>query len=172
MTYSSSTLRISCGLGSLSRARSARSSSSSRMMSLQSSTHSSQTNTEGPAMSLRTSCWLLPQNEQYSSLPSSLRPRGSSLIGWHPLIALYSVYIAWGRPPVQRPASLARACYFAFLSDGSRLDRRRCQLQPFFEDSVDQTVGNGILAIHKVVPIGVGFDLLHRLPGVLGIDLI
>ena len=36
-------------------------------MSLQSSTHSSQMNTEGPAMSLRTSCWLLPQNEQYSS---------------------------------------------------------------------------------------------------------
>src|SRR3954463_10424948 len=40
---------------------------SSRMMSLQSSMHSSQMNTDGPAMSLRTSCWLLPQNEQYSS---------------------------------------------------------------------------------------------------------
>jgi hypothetical protein len=25
-------------------------------------------NTVGPAMSLRTSCWLLPQNEQYKSL--------------------------------------------------------------------------------------------------------
>src|SRR3954464_15531776 len=40
---------------------------SSRMMSLHSSMHSSQMNTDGPAMSLRTSCWLLPQNEQYSS---------------------------------------------------------------------------------------------------------
>src|SRR3981081_1884482 len=40
---------------------------SSRMMSLQSSMHSSQINTDGPAMSLRTSCWLLPQKEQYSS---------------------------------------------------------------------------------------------------------
>src|SRR5712664_2980892 len=40
---------------------------SSRMMSLHSSMHSSQMNTEGPAMSLRTSCWLFPQNEQYSS---------------------------------------------------------------------------------------------------------
>src|SRR3954447_14743567 len=39
---------------------------SSRMMSMQSSTHSSQMNTVGPAISLRTSCWLLPQNEQYS----------------------------------------------------------------------------------------------------------
>ena len=38
------------------------------MMSLQSSTHSSQMNTDGPAISLRTSCWLLPQKEQYSSL--------------------------------------------------------------------------------------------------------
>ena len=39
---------------------------SSRMMSMQSSTHSSQMNTVGPAISLRTSCWLLPQKEQYS----------------------------------------------------------------------------------------------------------
>ena len=39
---------------------------SSRMMSMHSSTHSSQMNTVGPAMSLRTSCWLLPQNEQKS----------------------------------------------------------------------------------------------------------
>ena len=31
---------------------------------MQSSTHSSQMNTVGPAMSFRTSCWLLPQNEQ------------------------------------------------------------------------------------------------------------
>src|SRR4051795_11244617 len=35
------------------------------MMSMHSSTHSSQMNTVGPAISLRTSCWLLPQNEQY-----------------------------------------------------------------------------------------------------------
>src|SRR5215468_8981317 len=41
---------------------------SSRMMSMQSSTHSSQMNTVGPAMSLRTSCWLFPQKEQYSVL--------------------------------------------------------------------------------------------------------
>src|SRR5215471_6425099 len=39
---------------------------SSRMMSMQSSTHSSQIKTVGPAMSFLTSCWLLPQNEQYS----------------------------------------------------------------------------------------------------------
>ena len=39
---------------------------SSRMMSMHNSTHSSQMNTVGPAISFRTSCWLLPQNEQYS----------------------------------------------------------------------------------------------------------
>ena len=35
------------------------------MMSLHSSMHSSQMNTDGPAMSFFTSCWLLPQKEQY-----------------------------------------------------------------------------------------------------------
>jgi hypothetical protein len=34
------------------------------MMSLHSSMHSSQMNTDGPAISFRTSCWLLPQKEQ------------------------------------------------------------------------------------------------------------
>src|ERR1700716_2954779 len=38
---------------------------SSRMISMHSSTHSSQMNTVGPAISLRTSCWLLPYKEQY-----------------------------------------------------------------------------------------------------------
>jgi hypothetical protein len=36
------------------------------MMSMQSSTHSSQMKTVGPAISFFTSCWDLPQNEQYS----------------------------------------------------------------------------------------------------------
>src|SRR5438046_9344911 len=47
---------------------------SSRMMSMQSSTHSSQMKTVGPAISLRTSCWLLPQNEQYKVFFESLPP--------------------------------------------------------------------------------------------------
>src|SRR5262249_4938218 len=47
---------------------------SSRMMSMQSSTHSSQMKTVGPAISLRTSCWLLPQKEQYSVFLESLVP--------------------------------------------------------------------------------------------------
>ena len=41
---------------------------------MQSSTHSSQMNTVGPAMSFFTSCWLLPQKEQYSVFFVSLEP--------------------------------------------------------------------------------------------------
>ena len=50
---------------------------------MQSSTHSSQMKTVGPAISFRTSCWLLPQKLQYSvfllspelvAIPCPLRP--------------------------------------------------------------------------------------------------
>src|SRR5690606_41039832 len=56
---------MSWGVGTPSRERTSVVLLSSRMMSMHSSTHSSQMNTVGPAMSLRTSCWLLPQKEQY-----------------------------------------------------------------------------------------------------------
>ena len=39
---------------------------------MQSSTHSSQMKTVGPAISFLTSCWLLPQKEQYSVFLESL----------------------------------------------------------------------------------------------------
>src|SRR5215467_2955549 len=70
---------------------------SSWMMSLHSSTHSSQMKTVGPAMSLRTSCWFLPQNEQQSVFCAPLlillivwtcrallywKERALALIGW------------------------------------------------------------------------------------------
>src|SRR5262245_66129152 len=49
------------------------------MMSLQSSMHSSQMYTVGPAISFRTSFWLLPQNEHLSEPPPSrVRAIGSS----------------------------------------------------------------------------------------------
>src|SRR5690606_18855563 len=57
---------ISCGVGTPSRDFTIEDLFSSRMMSMHSSTHSSQMKTVGPAISLRTSCWLLPQKEQYS----------------------------------------------------------------------------------------------------------
>ena len=57
-------LRISFGVGTSSPDSLSDDLFSSPMMSMRSSTHSSQMKTVGPAMSLRTSCWLLPQNEQ------------------------------------------------------------------------------------------------------------
>ena len=42
------------------------------MMSLHSSIHSSQMNTDGPAISFLTSCWLLPQKEQYKTFSLEL----------------------------------------------------------------------------------------------------
>src|SRR5215208_4683567 len=65
---------MSLGIGMPSRDFTSDDVFSSLMMSMQSSTHSSQTNTVGPAMSLRTSCWLLLQNEQYSVFLLSLAP--------------------------------------------------------------------------------------------------
>ena len=66
ITYWSRISQISCGLGRSDFCAFCAVSvvASSRMMSLQRSMHSSQMNTEGPAMSFRTSCWLLPQKEQ------------------------------------------------------------------------------------------------------------
>src|SRR5688572_18800006 len=71
MTYSSRNFLISWGTGSDERAPPRDSNLlSSAMMSLQTSTHSSQMKTVGPAISLRTSFWSLLQNEQRRISPS------------------------------------------------------------------------------------------------------
>src|SRR6266550_2054247 len=62
MTYSSRNFLISTGIGSVERVPRSNLLSSA-MMSLQTSTHSSQMKTVGPAMSFRTSFWSLLQNE-------------------------------------------------------------------------------------------------------------
>ena len=67
MTYSSRNFLISCGVGSDERVPLASNRLSSAMMSLQTSTHSSQMKTVGPAISLRTSFWSLLQNEHRST---------------------------------------------------------------------------------------------------------
>src|SRR5215218_7321629 len=70
MTYSSRNFLISWGVGSDERVPRFSKRLSSAMMSLQTSTHSSQMNTVGPAMSLRTSFWSLLQKEQRRTSPS------------------------------------------------------------------------------------------------------
>src|SRR3954452_19407482 len=71
MTYCSRKSWISLGLGSSSNLRSEDSESSSSMISLQRSMHSSQMYTPGPAMSFLTCFWLFPQNEHLSRSPLS-----------------------------------------------------------------------------------------------------
>src|SRR4051794_37383307 len=71
MTYCSRKSWISLGFGSSSNLRSDDSDSSSSMISLQRSMHSSQMYTPGPAISFLTCFWLLPQNEHLSRSPVS-----------------------------------------------------------------------------------------------------
>src|SRR5690606_1400155 len=72
ITYWSRISRISAGVGRSDFAADLSSAAiSSRMMSLHRSMHSSQMKTEGPAISLRTSCWLLLQKEQCNTLSSA-----------------------------------------------------------------------------------------------------
>ncbi len=74
MTYSSRNFLISCGVGSDERVPRFSNRLSSAMMSLQTSTHSSQMKTVGPAISFRTSFWSLLQKEhrRTSVSPASL----------------------------------------------------------------------------------------------------
>src|ERR1700729_3566356 len=65
---------------------------SSRMISMHNSTHSSQMNTVGPAMSLRTSCWLLPQKEQYSVFLESVEVDFVIGCPWPPAGGFHSTY--------------------------------------------------------------------------------
>src|ERR1700759_4663601 len=71
ITYASRNSKISRGLGRLSHLTSDGSASSSSMISLQRSMHSSQMYTPGPAMSFLTCFWLFPQNEHFSRSPPS-----------------------------------------------------------------------------------------------------
>src|SRR4029453_19076725 len=72
MTYSSRNFLISWGVGSEDRLPRFSKRLSSAMMSLQTSTHSSQMKTVGPAMSLRTSFWSLLQKEHRRTSVSPL----------------------------------------------------------------------------------------------------
>src|SRR3954470_3602169 len=84
---------------------------SSRMISMQSSTHSSQMNTVGPAINLRTSCWLLPQNEQYSVFLESLVPTLLIPISVRRSIQFARLSIR-GTPPLDRAKTVPKKTSF------------------------------------------------------------
>src|SRR5690554_7892317 len=124
-------------------------------MSLHRSTHSSPMNTDGPAMILRTSCCLFPQNEQYSNLPlSSPLPFLSSSIEL-PLISVCQRYWLLRRPGLIRIRSVL------FI---------RCAL---IKHRINQAVLFCLNGIHKVVTIGIfcnGFKFLTSMLGQYGVQ--
>src|SRR5437867_7569050 len=97
------------------------------MMSLQTSTHSSQMKTVGPAMSFRTSFWSLLQNE-------------------HRRISLSPFFFIRAGP------------------EGSSLSPR--------DYLINDTILLALGRVHDEVAVGVGGDLLHRLLGVEGEDVV
>src|SRR5690348_1725410 len=174
---------ISRGLGNWVRPDAAFSSSSSRMMSLQSSTHSSQMNTLGPAISLRTSCWLLPQNEQYRILPPSLPRLGrSSLISCS---VDQSCDAPWGLPGFRlqhnTAGRLAQRCG-AFRNTLESVKNREVAIDvsgrlhrlvgATLEHRVDQAVVFRLGGTHEAIALHVAGDLFDGLAGVLGVDLV
>src|ERR1041384_2015868 len=115
------------------------------MISMHSSTHSSQMNTVGPAMSFLTSCWLLPQKLQYRVLRESppdlaagisertsawgaRRPRGPAR---KTMLNAPPTPKKWGGRG-GKGEKIGRNC----LLGGSRLDGRS---RPLLEHIVDQT---------------------------------
>src|SRR5258705_3849541 len=125
MTYSSSTLQISFGVGIPSRDFTSDDLFSSRMISMHSSTHSSQMNTVGPAINLRTSCWLLPQNEQYSVFLESLVPTLLILVSVRPSISsARSLHSGTYRPQVVDSANSVpeKTLYSTSRQNGGQLE--------------------------------------------------
>src|SRR6266849_10637653 len=142
MTYWSRMVLISEGLGRLRISRLFSSSHSSAMMSLHSSMHSSQMYTVGPAMSLRTSFWLLPQNEHFKvPLPSRVRAM--------PVPLWFGLRDGQRRRLAHRPRSRLGGNHF-----------------------VDDLIVAGLLSGHEKVPVGVALDLFHRLAGVVHEDAV
>src|SRR6478672_2430056 len=99
MTYSSRNFLISWGVGSDERLPRFSNRLSSAMMSLQTSTHSSQMKTVGPAMSLRTSFWSLLQKEHRRTSVSPL----FFTIGQERSSASRCLVISHPRPGVHTP---------------------------------------------------------------------
>src|SRR5215203_5853500 len=153
MTYSSRNFLISCGTGSAERVPSGRwKRLSSAMMSLQTSTHSSQMKTVGPAMSLRTSFWSLLQNEQRRISPSPV-----FLTMWvDPEAASYL-------PPAANRVSAVR------LTAGNR---KRGTSRALTNNVINNTVFLALVGPHDVVALGIVLNPLERLAGVLGQNLI
>src|SRR5215471_6189042 len=134
---------ISDGFGSWPLAEGASRSLSPSRMSLQSFTHSLQMYTDGPETSRATSSWPRPQNEQRIGCGVAMR-----------------FFMGDGFPRLRGK------------SWRSRFPRDRPRSTTLLDDLVHQTVRLGLLGCQPMIAVGVLGDLLHRLAGVLGEDLV
>src|SRR5262245_39810738 len=117
------------------------------MMSLQTSTHSSQMKTVGPAISLRTSFWSLLQKE-------------------HRRTSVSPAFLTIQKPCRSRlpaPGS-QRRCARGLMAEHWQL-KAPC-LRPFADDIVNNTVFPALISRHDVVALGVVLNPLERLAGV------
>src|SRR6266540_180769 len=162
MTFLAWSWQISRGFGSSSSLSSEVSESSSSMISLHRSMHSSQMYTPGPAMSFLTCFCDLPQKEHFSRSES---PNFAIYPGSRPFLPATFVPPAG---PGHRPAADHRRI---LRGSGRRRSQFRTNL-PAREDLVDHAVLLGLLGRHDEVAVGVVADLLDRLARVLSKDLV
>src|SRR3989344_3328354 len=145
------------------------------MMSLHNSTHSSQTNTEGPAISLRTSCWLLPQKEQYRSF--SLFP--SPLPVWLLSAILKPHYRLRTFIVPARMRVSANVCKLStpvlpifYLKSIAYPAESSPILGALFDNRVNQAESLGFLPVHEIVTVGIVLDLIHGAASMVDHDLV
>src|SRR5439155_7296631 len=150
MTYSSMNFLISCGVGSDERVPRFSNRLSSAMMSLQTSTHSSQMKTVGPAISLRTSFWSLLQNEQRKT---SVSP------AFFTMLISHAVRTLGLRLQVCRGAGLKACTACGYL-------------RPLPDDIINNTVFLALVRGHDVIALRIVLDTLDRLSRVLDQDVV
>src|SRR6266516_236303 len=148
MTYSFRNWKISFGLWSSSSLSSVVSESSSSMISLQRSMHSSQMYTPGPAMSFLTCFCDFPQKEHFSrSPPSPMRATYASSPSC-PLTARPAARMADGTPPW---GPLHLVCRLTVVSASLQSTQF-----PRGQHLVHETVRLGLLRRQDLVPLDVG----------------
>src|SRR4051794_31310747 len=151
--------KIFFGFGSSTRPSSLASASSSSMISLQRSMHSSQMYTPGPAMSFLTCFWLLPQKEHFSrSPPSPMRATGHPPV--RSRIIVQEPYDGTSRRPGMGQGHEE-------LTSTSHIDLRSRSGQgrgglARLEDRVDEAVLDGALGRQDLVALDVAADLFNR----------
>src|SRR3954451_18362543 len=172
MTYWSRNSKISLGLGSSSHFSSELSESSSSMISLHRSMHSSQMYTPGPAISFLTCFCDFPQKEHFSrSPPSPMRATWTSSLSGADGRRCRSADQETG-PPSSPLSHLYRQVARVAEGDGAAcvglLRRRESGRLAGADDLVDQAVLHGFARCQDLVALDVLPDLLRVLPGVPG----